>query len=347
MTSAAPLCDRLATLVAYLREHKGIAHKRDIDGVLRALGMPALPGADAWLGDDCAAIERGESDQRGHLLFAIEGFINEFVAHDPWFAGWCGVMVNLSDIAAMGGRPLAVVDALWSNGHEQAQAVMAGMAAAAQAFGVPIVGGHSNTRSAQLQLAVAVLGEAGPLLTSFAARPGDKLVAAIDLRGAYREPFDNWNAATSAPPARLRADLALLPAIAEAGQAHAAKDISQAGLLGTTLMLLECSGVGARVALDRIPRPEGIALERWLRSFPSFGYLLACRPEQADALVERFRARDIGAAVIGDITPGSRLELSLVDGEFSAHALFWDLAQDRLMGVAPAARRGEERCHAG
>lgn len=322
----------LPELVTRLRRHKGIAQKRDIDGVLHALGTPALPGASTWLGDDCAAIARDD----GHLLFAIEGFINEFVAHDPWFAGWCGVMVNLSDIAAMGGRPLAVVDALWSDGHDQARAVMAGMTAASQAFGVPIVGGHSNTRSGQMQLAVAVLGEARQLLTSFAARPGDVLVAAIDLRGAYREPFDNWNAATTAPPLRLRGDLALLPEIAEQGLAHAAKDISQAGLLGTALMLMECSGVGADIALDRIPRPEGADLERWLRSFPSFGYLLACRPAQADALLARFHGRDIAAAVIGNISAGCGLTLSLKDGGIDQHAQFWDLAQDRLMGIAPA-----------
>ena len=53
------------------------------------------------VGDDCAAIPDGD----GFLLFAIEGFMNEFVARDPWFAGWCGVMVNVSDIAAMGGGP--------------------------------------------------------------------------------------------------------------------------------------------------------------------------------------------------------------------------------------------------
>ena len=35
-------------------------------------------------------------------------------AAEPWFAGYCGVMVNLSDVAAMGGRPVAVVDALWA-----------------------------------------------------------------------------------------------------------------------------------------------------------------------------------------------------------------------------------------
>lgn len=326
----------LQTLVAELRAHKGIAHKRDIDGVLAALGTAALPGADAWLGDDCAAIAHGD----GYLLFAIEGFINEFVAHDPWFAGWCGVMVNLSDIAAMGGRPLAVVDALWSDGHAQAQAVMAGMTAAAQAYGVPIVGGHSNTRTAQAQLAVAVLGETKHVLTSFAAQPGDVLVAAIDLRGGYREPFDNWCAALDAPPQRLRDDLALLPAIAEAGLAHAAKDISQAGLLGTALMLLECSGVGARIALDRVPRPAGVDLARWLRSFPSFGYLLACRPQQADELIACFHTRDIATAAIGDITAGSQLEVRLGEEQ----ALFWDLSAERLMGVAPAA--DNEVCHA-
>lgn len=332
-----------AALIDSLRRHKGIAHKRDIDGVLEALRAPGLPGASAWIGDDCAALPQGEGDDRRHLLFAIEGFMNEFVALDPWFAGWCGVMVNLSDIAAMGGRPLAVVDALWSDGHAQAQAVMAGMAAASQAFGVPIVGGHSNTRTAQAQLAVAVLGEARQLLTSFAARPGDRLVAAIDLRGAYREPFDNWNAATEAPPARLRADLALLPAIAEAGLAHAAKDISQAGLLGTVLMLMECSGVGARIDLRRVPRPAGVDLERWLRSFPSFGYVLACRPEQAQALVDRFHGRDIAAAEIGETTDGQ--QLALADGDRTEHALFWDLADESLMGIKSADMRQGPHSH--
>lgn len=322
---------QLETLITSLRLHKGIAHKRDIDSVLCAMAGRHLPGADAWLGDDCAVLPRGD----GHLLFAIEGFINAFVAHDPWFAGWCGVMVNLSDIAAMGGRPLAVVDALWSDGPEQASALMAGLAAAAQAFAVPLVGGHSNTRCDRPQLAVAVLGEAQRLLSSFTARPGDSLVMAVDLRGHYREPFDNWDAATMAEPARLRGDMALLPAIAEAGLAHAAKDISQAGLLGTVLMLMECSGVGAAIDVDRIPRPAGAELLRWLRAFPSFGYVLACQPEQAAALCARFRERGIAAAAIGEVRPERRLELTCATSGGRDSGIFWDLAEEPLMGVGP------------
>ena len=57
-------------------------------------------------GDDCAVLPDGN----GHLLLAIEGLVQDFVEQQPWFAGYSAVMVNLSDIAAMGGRALAVVD---------------------------------------------------------------------------------------------------------------------------------------------------------------------------------------------------------------------------------------------
>src|SRR6202044_4063577 len=86
-----------------------------------------------------------------------EGFISALVDVDPWFAGWCGVMVNLSDVAAMGGRPLAVVDVVWAEGEEGAKAVLDGLRAAAAAYGVPIVGGHTNLHNRERHLAVAVL----------------------------------------------------------------------------------------------------------------------------------------------------------------------------------------------
>jgi hypothetical protein len=211
----------LDALAERLRANPAMAAKADIGLVATRLGLTrsAIP-----VGDDCAAIPDGD----GHILFAAEGFINEFVSSDPWFAGWCGVMVNLSDIAAMGGRPVAVVDVVWAEGEDGARAILDGLRAAARAYGVPIVGGHTNLRTRQQQLAVAVLGRAGArLLTSFDAEPGDMLIMIVDRRGAYREPFDNFQAALEAPAERLRADLALLPALAEKSLARAAKDISQ------------------------------------------------------------------------------------------------------------------------
>ncbi len=315
----------LAALAASLREGAGLRAKGDITHAARALGLSG--GSVVPVGDDCAAIPQDD----GYLLFAIEGFINVFVERDPWFAGWCGVMVNLSDVAAMGGRPIAVVDALWACGNEAARPVLEGMRAASERFGVPVVGGHANFSSERSQLAVAVLGRAARLMTSFDAEPGDRLIAAIDLRGRYREPFDNWEAATDAPAERLRGDLALLPQLAEAGLCRAAKDISQAGLVGTSAMLAECSGVGVAIDLEAAPRPEGVALERWLKSFPSFGYLLSVKPRDVDAVVARFAARSIAAADIGAITCGPLVEV-LSGG---ARETIWDFSSRPLIGCGP------------
>ena len=299
----------IKALAAKLSTSGGIAAKQDIGTIAARLG---LQGQQIAVGDDCAALPDGD----GHLLFAIEGFMNEFVAADPWFAGWCGVMVNISDVVAMGGRPIAVVDAVWADGEAGATLVLDGMRAASSAFGVPIVGGHTNMRTERGQLSVAILGRAKTLLTSFDARPGDVLVAATDHRGRYREPFNNWEAATDAAPARLRVDLELLPEIAEAGLALSAKDISQGGIIGTAIMLAECSHVGIDIDVAAIPLPAGVALDRWLVTFPSFGYLLSVAPEHAADVVTRFTARGISAAVIGAVVAGA--EVALVDGETRA-----------------------------
>ncbi|MGO6719979.1 sll0787 family AIR synthase-like protein [Rhizobium ruizarguesonis] len=296
----------IKALAAKLSTSSGIAAKQDIGAIAARLG---LQGQQIAVGDDCAALPDGD----GYLLFAIEGFMNEFVAADPWFAGWCGVMVNISDVVAMGGRPIAVVDAVWANGEAGATPVLEGMRAASSAFGVPIVGGHTNIRSERGQLSVAILGRAKTLLTSFDAKPGDVLVAAIDHRGRYREPSNNWEAATDAAPARLRGDLKLLPEIAEAGLALSAKDISQGGIVGTAIMLAECSHVGIDIDVTAIPLPAGVSLDRWLVTFPSFGYLLSVAPEDVADVVTRFAARGISAAVIGAVVAGA--EVALVDGE--------------------------------
>jgi AIR synthase-related protein len=334
---------KLPDIVAALRDSRGFAHKRDISDIVSALGS-ALPGGAADLaqavpvGDDCAAIPDGSG---GYLLFAIEGLVEDFIERMPWFAGYCGVMVNVSDIYAMGGRPTAVVNALWSAGMNPAHDMLRGMAEASAKYAVPIVGGHSNNHSARPQLAVSILGRANKLLTSFDARPGDKLVMAIDLRGAYEEPFPYWNASTTAPAERLRADLELLPRLAEDGLCQAAKDISMAGAIGTALMLLECSGVGAEIDLDAIPRPPEVALLRWLSSFPSYGFVLSVPPGNVAETMVRFAARELACAVVGEVDASRKLVLR----QGGQRELLWDIGREAFI-CEPTQAQAQEHAHA-
>jgi uncharacterized protein len=317
-------------IAAALRSHPSLRSKLAIGLATSALGLKGY--CDGQPGDDAAVLPRGG----GYDLLAGEGFIPAFVQDDPWFAGWCGVMVNLSDIAAMGGRAVALIDQLWAPDAVAAAPLMAGMRAASAAYGVPLVGGHTNFAAKELNLAVSVLGRATALISSFAARPGDVLIAAIDRRGSYRN-FDNFCAALDAPAARLQGDLDLLPELAEAGLVRAGKDISQGGIVGTALMLAESSSVGLAIELDHITPPPGIPLERWLRSFPSFGFLLSVAPELVPQLCARFAVRDIQADRIGRVTSGSEVCLTAQDHS----ALFWDHAATPYLGLSQ-----KEKAHA-
>lgn len=309
----------LSEIVKILRSSRFFQHKHDIADVLGYMSkvIPVNVDDNVLIGDDCAAIP----DADGYLLFAIEGLVGEFVREMPWFAGYSGVMVNISDIYAMGGRPIAVVNALWSEGAINAEKIVEGMAKASKVYGVPIVGGHSNVRSNQGQLAVAIIGKAKKLLSSFNARPGDKLLMAIDMRGKFEGDYPYWNASSKASSERLRGDLELLPSLAETGLCDAAKDISMAGLIGTSIMLMECSKVGAHINLNQVPIPPDVPMLRWLSAFPSFGFVLSVRPEHCDAVISSFKSRFIACQQIGNINDTRKVTLEY-QGKTEA---VWDL----------------------
>ncbi|MGB3672130.1 MAG: sll0787 family AIR synthase-like protein [Phormidesmis sp.] len=337
----------LSELVASLRAAVSILHKQDIQTAADTLGqfVQSVEGTESIrLGDDCAAIpdisspDTSSSDissRSGYLLLAAEGIWPKLVAKDPWFAGWCAVMVNLSDIAAMGGWAIAIVDALWSRSVENSQPIWAGMQAAAATYGVPIVGGHTNCHSPHDGLAVAVMGRSQHLLTSFDAKPGDALVMVINMAGAYYKDYPFWNAATTADPTALRQQLALLPKLTASGLCLAGKDISMGGLAGTLLMLCEASGCGAVLDLSRVPRPKpavwkNIGWHKWLTSFPSFGFLLSVPPENVEAVAALFTAEGLACEAVGEVLSGSEVFVQQAEQT----QLLWDLTQP-LTGFHP------------
>jgi len=281
----------LKALTDRLRSLSGLHAKRDIQAP--ASVFPHHPfaelGVASRLGDDAALLPA----QSGGLLLACEGMQPALVNEDPWFAGWSGVLVNLSDIAAMGGRPLALVNSVWSTGVHTSALLLEGMRFACDKFSIPMVGGHINTQSPYAALSVAVLGLVeGPVLSARAAQAGDALVFLIDTDGSFHRHYPFWDAATAAEPARLQAQLALLPQLAKAGIAHAAKDISMGGLVGTAAMFAEACGLRIEIDLDAITRPAKIDEVRWLSCFPSFGFLLAVPHGKLTCLMDMMEGQD-------------------------------------------------------
>ena len=281
----------------------------------------------AMPGDDCAAFKTAD----GYQLLAMEGMLPDFVLRDPKAAGWSSVMVNISDIAAMGGRPSAIVNAYWHNDDEASAILLKHMKRACDVFGVAFAGGHSSIQpSFTPNLAVAIMGQAKQLLSCHHIKPGQRLFMLTDLTGSWHGNMPYWGCVQGKTPEQIRQQWNVPAELAEAGLAVAAKDISNGGLLGTLIMMLELTGCGANLDLSAIPKPAG-DLFRWLRAFQSYGFLLAIEPEKVSALLHYFQHSHLTCSPIGSFTGDGKIQLD----HAGATAEFWDIKQQPLtaMGV--------------
>ena len=304
----------LAHLAAAIRAAPGLQAKRE----LRLLDR--LPFA--LDGDDAALVAHGD----GQLVLCGEAIAPALLAADPFAAGAAAVATNVADVRAMGGRPLALVDTLISPDRAHAERVLDGLAWAAERLAVPVVGGHL-TLGAPAALSAFCTGTLTTPLRAAAAQPGDVLLGAFCLEGSDRghdPPI--WSSLRERDPAQLREDGEALVEVAERGLCRAARDVSMPGMAGSLLQLLELAGCGATLDVDRVPRPESVALERWLQTFPSFGFVLAAAPEHVEEACAAFARRDLACAPCGTFDD-SRV-LRLAGGGESAEV--WDLAAEPL-----------------
>jgi len=292
-------------------------------------------------GDDCAILKPA----RGRELITIDSMVEGVHFRLDWGTpeslGARALTVNLSDIAAMGGRPTACVVNLAIRPDLDARffdRLYAGMARAADAAGVDIVGGNV-TRAAALSITIALLGEArGGVMTRGAARPGDHLYVTgtlgdaalgwrvldgqVKARGAARRfLIDRY----LNPIARVAAGMRL----ARIRPAPAAIDISD-GLWQDLGHLLERSGVGAEIDARSIPLSPayrtvaGGDLKLALGGGEDYELLFALRKERSEAdLTQRL---GVPVSRIGRIVRGRGARLR---GDGAPAIAGWDQLKER------------------
>ena len=181
-----------------------------------------------------------------------------------------------------------------------------------------MVGGHLHPDTSYNALDVGIIGtvKRDSVIFSNGAKPGDKVLAAIDLDGRIYPSYNlAWDNTTKRSPGEIKRQLDTMVEIGEKKLATAGKDISNPGTLGTLGMLLESSGVGAIVELDKIPRPNvekmPIGFEHWLKMYPGTGFVLTVENDEKGAeCIEIFGDAGIDASIIGEIDNSKKLKIT-------------------------------------
>jgi thiamine-monophosphate kinase len=278
------------------------------------------------IGDDVAVIERAEEK----LLLAtcdvqVAGVHFLPGSADPYRLGRKAAAINISDVAASGGRPTHFLSSLVLPAETEVSFVerlYEGLAEEAQAWGADVIGGNVSAGET-LVIDLALLGEvsAGELLRRDGARPGDLLLVTGTLGAAAAGLWLGLHP-------KVRVDEALrqqaldafempVPRLPEArvaartGGVGAMIDLSD-GLAADLAHLCQSSGVGARVEVARLPiaaAARAVAdaagretLDWTLGGGEDYELLFAARPERASELAEAIReATGTHVSVIGEI----------------------------------------------
>jgi len=255
-----------------LPEDELIERLRDVVGSANDLVM--------GIGDDAAVLEGGLVVSTDLLVEGVHFTPGRLSARE---LGARAAAVNLSDLAAMGARPVCLLMAIGVPvGYGELEALTAGAAS----HGVPVAGGDLS-RAPALTLAVTAVGRADRPVLRSGGVPGDRLVVTGTLGGQAASGY-------TAP---------VTPRLAEgeqlAGIAHCMIDLSD-GIAADAGRLARASGCGARVLLDRLPRAAGVSVEQ-----------AAAGGEDYELLAAVPAAGELPAWVteVGDLTAGGGLQL--------------------------------------
>jgi selenide,water dikinase len=214
-------------------------------------------------GDDAAVVRLDD----GRLLVQTVDFFTP-VVDDPYQFGQISAANSLSDIYAMGGKPLFALNIVGfpikELPHEILTEILQGGAAKAREAGISIIGGHS-VDDKEPKYGLVVTGEVSEerLITNKGGQPGDALVLTKPLgTGMIATAIKRGVAPAEAVQAAVTSMITLnKQAAAIMGEltVHAATDISGFGLLGHLLELCRASQVSARIDFAALPFLPAVA----------------------------------------------------------------------------------------
>jgi selenophosphate synthetase-related protein len=311
----------LDKIAEYIRSNKNIVEKTDISPFVQSINGNSYksPRVFSDIGQDSAAI-KNNNDML--TLITTDRIKTSYIENFPLGAGFSSILVGVDDIYACGGKPLAVSIIISFKDQIIGQKMIDGICKGSKLFQVPIVRGHTNIKEYN-ELSSTVIGEIkrDEYISAINAQGKDDIILAVDFSGKVgRASKLHWDTVTYKSSEEVLNKRKSMNEIAKLKIVNSAKDISNGGIFGTILQLINYSKVGADINIEKIVIPptlneKSYNLATYIQMYLTTSYILTASEETSQDVVKIFNAHDMSAAVIGKIR--NEPELTITDGRDS------------------------------
>ena len=324
---------KLSSIVSEVKDYWGLRRKQPIGQLVTILRNEGFkcPHVLSSIGEDSAAIDLGGENL---ILLSTDAVIPELAESHPYVAGYASILVNTNDIYAAGGRPIvAMVNIAFSEMSDGVK-FMEGICDAGQKFRVEVVRGHTTPHAPINGVSASLCGTVhrDAYISAGGAQPGDQIILAVDLEGRKSPNYEyGWDTTALKSSEEVLNRYEAMRVLADEGLLTASKDLSNGGIIGTTLLMLEYAQKGATLDLPAIPVPGGFDLSDWLKMYISTGFVVTTIPENVGKVKLTFEKHKLTAAQIGAIDTSQKLTIQ----QGKEKTTIFDFTQESIVAPPP------------
>jgi selenophosphate synthetase-related protein len=305
--------EKLSSIVSEVKDYWGLRRKQPIGQLVTILRNEGFkcPHVLSSIGEDSAAIDLGGDNL---ILLSTDAVIPELAESKPYIAGYAAILVNVNDIYAAGGRPIVAMVNIAFTEMTMGVKIMEGICEAGQKFRVEVVRGHTTPEAPINSVSASICGTVprDSYISAGGAQPGDELILAVDLKGRVSPNYEyGWDTTARKTSKEILRRYEAMRILAQKQLLTASKDLSNGGIIGTTLLMIEYAQKGATINLSAITTPKELDLSNWLKMYISTGFVASTIPENTESVISIFKKHGLSASRIGTVNTTKKFKIQL------------------------------------
>lgn len=304
-----------------IQKNKNIIEKKEINPIVQYIDKNSFKSSHIFsdIGEDSAAIK----DNDTFILITTDRIKTTFIENFPFGAGFSSILVSVDDIYACGGIPIAASLIISVKNVETCKSILDGICEASNKFQVPIIRGHTNPRGTCFELSSTMIGEIKKenYISAGNAQINDNIILAVDFDGKVGKASKfYWDTVTFKNSEEILKKRKSMNVIAEKHLANSSKDVSNGGIFGTLLQLINYSNIGANININNIKIPPKLtkldySLEMYVKMYLTTSFILTAIDDNCEEIINVFKNYGMEANIIGKIIDGNSIYIN--DGKDS------------------------------